>query len=175
LWASALCLVPGLAHAGAFGRPNQIDARAVGIGGAFTAVADDPSAVWFNPAGLAQIRATTLQLGLDLVSPSFKYTPQSCTPGGAPSTSCASIESAQTAPLPTIGFSTRFAGKNGNDPSRLAVGFGTFVTMGGVADFDSAALKQAGEQPGIIHSRLAMLELVPAAAYKVNDALLIGA
>ncbi len=35
--------------------PQGASARAVGIGGAFTAVADDATAVSFNPAGLAQL------------------------------------------------------------------------------------------------------------------------
>lgn len=32
-----------------------IGTRAIGMGGAFVAVADDPSAIWWNPAGLSQI------------------------------------------------------------------------------------------------------------------------
>src|SRR5262249_55357149 len=155
-------------------RPNQIDARAVGAGGAFTAVADDPSAVWFNPAGLAQTRETTLMVGMELVAPNFKYTPMSCTPNGMPSTACPMIETSETRGLPAIGFSTRFARAGGVDASRVAVGFGAFVTMGGAVDFDEQALTSAGEQRGILHSQLAMLELVPAVAYKVNEVLSIG-
>ncbi|HEY1584663.1 MAG TPA: hypothetical protein VGH63_03185, partial [Polyangia bacterium] len=34
-------------------RPNIVGARAIGMGGAFTAIADDPTAVWYNPAGTA--------------------------------------------------------------------------------------------------------------------------
>src|SRR5260370_21446854 len=33
--------------------PESIGVRAQGMGGAFTAVADDATAVWWNPAGLA--------------------------------------------------------------------------------------------------------------------------
>jgi len=32
-----------------------VGARALGMGGAFTAIADDPSAAYWNPSGLAQI------------------------------------------------------------------------------------------------------------------------
>jgi long-subunit fatty acid transport protein len=39
-------------------------ARAVGMGGAYTAIAEDYSAIYWNPAGLAQIRKTELWLGL---------------------------------------------------------------------------------------------------------------
>jgi len=33
-----------------------IGTRAIGMGGAFVALADDPSAIWWNPAGLARIK-----------------------------------------------------------------------------------------------------------------------
>lgn len=172
--AALMLLAPGLARAGAFGRPNQIDARAVGVGGAFTGLADDPTAVWFNPAGLAQIRETTLLAGLELVSVGFHYTPSTCSPGGMTSTSCPEINMSELLPLPTLGFSTRFASRGGHDASRLALGFGSFVTMGGVVDFDQAALVNAGEQRGIIHAQVALYEMVPSLAYKVNDALAVG-
>src|SRR4051812_2884344 len=46
---SALLLVPALARA----QEPGVGVRASGMGGAFTAVADDGSAVFWNPAGLA--------------------------------------------------------------------------------------------------------------------------
>src|SRR5215831_2710893 len=144
-----LILVPTAAHAGALGRPNEIDARAVGMGGAFTAVADDPSAVWFNPAGLAQLRQTTILGGVDMVAASFDSTPATCT-GTTP---CAKISTSTTLPLPALAVSTRFAGFNGRDPSRVAVGFGMFITMGGQVDFNPDQLSAAGEKPGILHSK----------------------
>jgi len=42
-------------QAGAFLR-NGVSSRALGMGGAFTALADDPSAIYWNPAGLASLR-----------------------------------------------------------------------------------------------------------------------
>jgi hypothetical protein len=47
-----------------FGNKNTygIGPRAMGMGGAFAAVADDASAVWWNPAGLVQMPAYTLSL-----------------------------------------------------------------------------------------------------------------
>lgn len=40
--------------------------RALGMGGAFTGVADDPSAVFYNPAGMAQLEDTSLSASLTL-------------------------------------------------------------------------------------------------------------
>lgn len=40
--------------------------RALGLGGAFTGVADDPSAVFYNPAGLAQLTESSISASLSL-------------------------------------------------------------------------------------------------------------
>jgi long-chain fatty acid transport protein len=42
--------------------------RALGMGGAFTGLANDPSAVFYNPAGLARIEETTLSASLSLAA-----------------------------------------------------------------------------------------------------------
>ena len=46
----SLLIVPAVASAQPF---ETIGVRALGMGGAFVAVADDVSAIWWNPAGLA--------------------------------------------------------------------------------------------------------------------------
>ncbi len=53
LSAALVTLATTHAHAGGLGRPTVISARAFGFGGAFTPIADDPSALHYNPAGLA--------------------------------------------------------------------------------------------------------------------------
>ncbi len=40
-----------------------IGARAIGLGGAFTGIADDYSAIYWNPAGLAQVRRMEMNIG----------------------------------------------------------------------------------------------------------------
>ncbi len=56
-----LVSLPRPAGAGAFDS-LAIGARANGMGGAFTAVADDPSAVYWNPAGLMNLRRPSVLL-----------------------------------------------------------------------------------------------------------------
>lgn len=48
--------------------------RATGMASAVTADVDDASAVYFNPAGIAQGRAFDVQIGDTLILPSIKYT-----------------------------------------------------------------------------------------------------
>ncbi|MBU1919275.1 outer membrane protein transport protein [bacterium] len=45
----------------ATGNYNGSSARALGLGGAYTGIADDFSSIWWNPAGLAQVKRIELQ------------------------------------------------------------------------------------------------------------------
>ncbi|MFI5289783.1 MAG: long chain fatty acid transport protein, partial [Polyangia bacterium] len=67
--------LPGVAGAAGLSRPNMVGARAIGLGGAFTAVADDPTAVWHNPAGPAFFGDNVAYLGAELVLTQRSYTP----------------------------------------------------------------------------------------------------
>jgi long-chain fatty acid transport protein len=53
---------------------NEQGARAVGMGGAFVARASDPSAIYFNPAGLAFQKGINVLGGINLIMPSIKFT-----------------------------------------------------------------------------------------------------
>jgi long-chain fatty acid transport protein len=58
----------GTLFAGGF-QLNEHGARAMGLGGAFTAVADDPSAVYFNAAGLTQLDGWNFMIGSAFIAP----------------------------------------------------------------------------------------------------------
>ena len=47
--------------------------RAMGMGGAFTAVADDESAFYWNPAGITQIRFISVMLGAGAQGEDFDF------------------------------------------------------------------------------------------------------
>ncbi|MGD2295034.1 MAG: outer membrane protein transport protein [Candidatus Aminicenantes bacterium] len=52
---------------------NGLGARAVAMGGAFVGLADDFSAIFWNPAGLAQLKGTTFGLCGDAILPKGTY------------------------------------------------------------------------------------------------------
>ncbi|MFA7288406.1 MAG: outer membrane protein transport protein [Melioribacteraceae bacterium] len=53
---------------------NEHGARAMSMAGAFTALANDPSAIYYNPAGLTQLTGTHFMAGVTLIAPSAKFT-----------------------------------------------------------------------------------------------------
>ena len=46
--------------------------RATGMAGATTAFIDDASAIYFNPAGMANGKGLDAQAGVNLIAPTFK-------------------------------------------------------------------------------------------------------
>lgn len=52
---------------------NEHGARALGMGGAFTGVANDASAVYWNGAGISFLKGTNIVLGASFIAPSSKF------------------------------------------------------------------------------------------------------
>jgi long-chain fatty acid transport protein len=67
-----MALLPGSGYALGIRLGNQ-DATAVGRGNAFAATADNPSAIYYNPAGLSQLDGTQLSLGAYFLSYEVDY------------------------------------------------------------------------------------------------------
>ncbi len=67
-----ICLVSNVSGAG-FSIFEQ-GAEAMGMAGAFTARADNPSAIFFNPAGITQLEGTQVSAGLTVIAPDVTLT-----------------------------------------------------------------------------------------------------
>lgn len=52
---------------------NEHGSKAMGMGGAFAALANDPSAIYFNPSGITQLYGTQLLFGSTLILPSSTF------------------------------------------------------------------------------------------------------
>src|SRR5437868_5885433 len=65
----AISLLGHLEEAGAVGfrLPNQ-DPEGISRGNAFAATADNPSAIYYNPAGISQLQGTQVRVGLYFIS-----------------------------------------------------------------------------------------------------------
>ncbi len=160
----ALLTIAATAHAGGLGRPNIISARAFGYGGAFTAIADDPSALHFNPAGMALQDEDGFLVGGEIIVAPRSYTPIDAMGVKGPAQKPHNTPN----PLPVLGYVTRLP-QNGQ-PSRLALGIGFWNTFGGALTYD----KGDPMVPALDATTTAVLEIVPGVAYKVNDFLSLG-
>lgn len=67
-----LGICPGIMMAGGF-QINEHGAKAMGLGGAFTAIANDASSIYWNNAGMTQLSGTNFMLGTALIAPSSEF------------------------------------------------------------------------------------------------------
>lgn len=140
---------------GGGGFANQIvGTRALGMGNAFVAVADDPSAVFFNPAGLTNVDGTNFSIGFAPHIPSLDYE------NGPVKSKVADY----TPVVPNLYMTTRLA------DSPWAFGFGVYTHFGlkVVWPFDGPFNYVTTE------SDLVLPHFNPTVSYKVNDKLSVG-
>jgi long-chain fatty acid transport protein len=52
---------------------HEQGAKTVAMGGAFTAQADDPTAVFYNPAGITQLEGNQVSVGVSMIRPYIKF------------------------------------------------------------------------------------------------------
>ena len=70
--AALILLSNSMIFAGGF-QLNDHGAKALALGGAFTAIANDPSAIYWNGAGLTQLSGTHIMFGTALISPTSTF------------------------------------------------------------------------------------------------------
>src|SRR5439155_25694079 len=121
-------------------------------GGAFTAVADDPTAVWHNPAGTAIYGDTSIYLGTELVFTQRGYTPDGSSPIGIANASTTPptanhnfVENTAPTVIPVIGMTTRF-GFGKLAPNRFALSLLAYDVYGGSISFNPSDVQNQGIQ-----------------------------
>jgi long-chain fatty acid transport protein len=139
--------------------PNQ-DAAAIARGNAFAATADNPSAIYYNPAGITQISGTDFQVGdLNYFGLNMRYKPDT----GAGSTHTRF----EVLPVPQI-YLTKSLEK-----IPLSFGLGVYAPFGlGVKwpDGPSSTMRDYA-----LESKLTYITVNPVIAYKILPSLSIAA
>lgn len=104
-----------------------VGARAMGLGGAFTAIADDSSGVFYNPAGIVDVRKGSLSISTSLYG--LEFSGVSMTDSSALERRLRSgVSSADVIIIPSATGGVRGLGKPlENGSYRHAVAFGTIV------------------------------------------------
>jgi long-chain fatty acid transport protein len=134
---------------------NQ-DAASVGMGNAFTAIADNPSAVFYNPAGLNQLEGTQVSSGLQVIISHASFR-------GAESGDTTDMH--DKTPTPVTGYITHKV----ND--KVSIGGGIFTPFGLVTEWPSR-----WEGDGIsTYSALRTFFVNPAVSIQVHPRLSIAA
>jgi long-chain fatty acid transport protein len=123
LLVSLVFLFPINLWASGYSDPVNIGPRAIGLGGAYVGIANDPSAVYHNPAAVSLLKGNQLAVGFDSNFVDFKFTP----PGGATESS-----KKEFTPAPFF-FYTHEIMEN------IAVGLGVYFPHGNVVKYPSAS------------------------------------
>jgi long-chain fatty acid transport protein len=146
----------GETFAGGF-QLNEQNARAMAMGGAFTAIADDPSAIYFNGAGLTQMSGIHFMLGTTLIAPTFSFR------GVSPSIT--EYDAAKQTFFPTHFYATYSYNKD------LAFGIGFDSPFGLASKWDP---NWVGKYLAI-ETKLQTFAITPEVAYNLLDNLSISA
>lgn len=145
-----------------------IGARATALGGNFRAVADDWSAMYWNPAGITQIQGMHFGMSFELIKPVGKYLfSQNSFPFSIYKTSEIENEP-KLFPIPAAGFV--YGGE------KFAFGITFFAPFGLGAEWDSMDPNSYNnEYPDIEYEDdLKVIDVQPTFAVKVNDKLSLG-
>lgn len=150
----ASLLLPARSFASGFALPEQ-SASAMGMASAFVAQADDPSAVWYNPAAITELGGTRFTGGIVGIFPVLTHE----TLAGTTEVSERKLHTPILLYL-TTGLSDRLSlGIGVNNPFGLATSWGETSLTNFVATF----------------SRVETLNLNPNIAYRVSDRLSLAA
>ena len=147
-------LVPHNLDAGAFRLPNQ-DPEAIARGDAFVATADNPSAIYYNPAGITQLEGQSVRVGLYMISPSEEYK--------SPSGVTAKVKT-DFQPVPQFYYVNSFK------DLPISVGLGMYCPYGLSVDWgNNAPFNTVAESGSLLY-----LSFNPVIAWKIHRTLSIG-
>ena len=163
-----LCLLaPGIAGASGYGL-NENSARVMGMGGAFTAVADGPGAIFANPAGIAQLDGLQVEAGIFLIAPTATY--RGTSPDGEHDVEVGGVD--HIFPLPSVHATFRLH-------EHVAVGLGLYVPYGLTMEWP-ATVKVNGKEAGwwgrslVRKVTLETVYVNPTVGLRLHDRLYLG-
>ena len=146
-------------------RLPEAGAKAMGMGFAFTAQADDPSAIYFNPAGLTQLKGNNLKLGVTYVKENG-----GTFSGTTPLTGGAQVSETQK---DLDFYIPNFFYANSNPSTGFAWGVGVYAPFGLGQEYQDRNTSIFRNQ--ITKIDLQTIVVNPTVAFKINDVLSVGA
>jgi long-chain fatty acid transport protein len=152
-------ILAGKASANGFRMPDQ-DAFATARGEAFVATADNPSAIYYNPAGIARLEGNNLRGGLYGIYLDRSFSP----PSGAPNQGQTYHDQEKTAVVPRIFYT--YTPKD----SLLSYGLGVYAPFAGQSSWP----QDTGFRAVALNGSLTYITFNPVVALKLAPTLSIG-
>jgi len=142
---------------------NGVGSKAIAMGGAFIGLADDYSAIFWNPAGLTQMKNSSISFFVTDLIPSGTY---------ALTTSYFSIDAKTKAGMYPSGAIGYFKPVN----EKLLIGIAAYVPSGTGAKWNGEDLKILSKNVAYEwESFMAVVTVSPVVAYKISDKFSVGA
>lgn len=146
-------------------RIQSQSAAAAGMGNAFTAQANDPSAVYYNPAGMTQLSGVQTMFGALAVGGTTRFT------GPTGATATGDRGGSVAWPPPAHVYLTANLGDLGiTSLSRLTAGLGVISPFGSMTRYP----EDGPFRTATTFTTLPLIDIKPTLAYAVNDQLSIG-
>ena len=159
-----IVVCPGIIFAGAF-RVFDQSASATGQSGAFTAQADDASSVYFNPAGMTQLRGIQTSAGILLLGGRTSFT------GSSGAFTRGDFGGSVAFPPPSNFYVTANLNSVGVAViENISAGIGLVSPFGVLYEYpDDGPFATA-----VTRQALPLIDIKPSLAYKLNDYLSVG-
>ena len=152
---------------------NSLGSRALAMGGAFVGLADDFSAIYWNPAGLASFKTKAFGFyGTDIIpSGKYKLVIPSFVPPPYPTGTVVDTETVTKHYLGGMAVYIHPIAEN------VVGAIGVYTPSGLGSDWPSQDLAFLSNQSTTIDwkSKIGLITIAPSLAYKVNDMLSLGA
>lgn len=153
-----------------------IGAKATSLGGAFSALADDPFALYYNPAGMSWVKRPKFSMGLQVLIPDLKvenFSVLSPTQEALGEQEDLLIKgpkdfsnNAKGLFVPCMGYSMPI-----ND--KISAGFAVYVPWGVELEFDSNPVSNPAAF-NAYHVYMAREAFTPGISYRINEKLSVG-
>ncbi|MFZ1291878.1 MAG: outer membrane protein transport protein [Melioribacteraceae bacterium] len=136
---------------------NSLGSRALGMGGAFVALSNDATAIYWNPAGLADQKSSVLAYFTGVM------------PIGSYKMDAAGIDASTASNIyPTGGLLANYR------MDKLALALGVYVPAGLGAEWDLTDFGVPAAANVELLSQIGVISISPAVAYQVNDQFSVG-
>jgi len=145
-----------------------VGARATALGGNFRGIANDWSAMFWNPAGIAQLKGMHAGFSFELVMPEAKYTLTQFTPPFGVYNTSEFKNEPRTFPIPAIGFVYGM--------EKMSFGLSVFAPFGLGAKWDAmnTAAYNSAYPEFDFEDDLQVIDIHPTFAYQVSEKLSVG-